>query len=129
MAGTRTNLNASHTTVQGYSSAAVTAAQILTEWVCPFKTARIGAIVASAATAGTGGGNTVLDVLLNGTTVFTTAANKPTLLATTTGEFANVEPDGTRTLKAGDILQLKVASISTTGQARLAMTVSINMGR
>lgn len=125
MPGTRSNANPVRTVLVGYSSAAVTASQNLLEHVVLFP-ARIGAIKAYAETAGTGGGNTVLDVTINGTTAFTTAGNKPTLAATSTGEFANVNPE-VRGLMPGDRVRLMVASISTTGHARLNLSVALEL--
>lgn len=107
----------------GYSSGAVTAAQILTEYVAPCY-GRISEVMANAVTAGTGGGNTVLDVQINGSSIWTTAANKPTLAATSTGNFAAARAD-LGGVHPGDRVTLLVSSISSTGQARLMMTVPI----
>jgi len=123
MPGTRSQTKNIVDTVQGYSSAAVTAAQILYEYVAPMF-GRIGGIKVLAVTAGTGGGNTVCDVLLNGTTIWTTPANRPTLLATSTGEFTNAVPD-VRGIRPGDRITVQVASVSSTGHARLMMTVAL----
>lgn len=125
MAGTRTNANPVRSILHGYSSAAVTANAIMTEYVMPFN-GRIRAIQAYAGTAGTGGANTVLDVLLNGTSIFTTTANRPTLLATSTGLFANLQPD-TQAVQVGDLVTLKTLSISTTGQARVSLDVAVEL--
>jgi len=111
--------------VQGYNVAAVTAALTLWEMVLPFA-GRIHAVKVYAAVAGTGAGNTVADVLLNGTSIWAAAGNKPLLLATATGEFANATPT-TQCFNAGDRLLLQVASISTTGHARLSISVAIGM--
>jgi hypothetical protein len=102
---------------------ATTAGQYLTELQMPFA-ARLGGIQATAQLAGSGAGSTVLDVLINGTSIWTTTASRPTLLALSTGSFAVVSP-GARTLKRGDRLSLLVAAISTTGHARVALTVAI----
>src|SRR5262245_32594389 len=115
MPGGRINAYPLRALLTGYSSAAVTAAQVLVEYVVPGPL-RVGAVVVNAVTAGTGAGNTVVDVLKNGTTMYSTTANRPTLLATATGEFANTAPD-VRTLGAGDRVTLSVASISSTGHA------------
>src|SRR2546425_11912972 len=118
MPGTRTNANATVTTIVGYSAAALTAAQTLVEWIAPYP-CRIGAVKVNGRTAGTGGGNTVMELLKNGTTMYTTAANRPTLLATSTGEFANTNPDVKGVLQ-GDVLLLQCSTISTTGQAAVS---------
>jgi hypothetical protein len=79
-----------------------------------------------AVTAGTGGANTVVDVLVNGTSIWATAGNKPTLLATSTGEFANAVGDPNKTgVRPGDRISIQVASISSTGHARLSATVAL----
>lgn len=126
MPGTRAQAKDIVDTVQGYSSAAVTAAQVLFEYVAPMF-GRISGIKFLAVTAGTGGGNTVGDVLLNGTSIWAVnTAGKPTLAATSTGEFTNSVPDpGSRAIRPGDRLTLQVASISSTGHARLMCTVGI----
>lgn len=124
MPGTTTNSNAVIDTVQAFSLAAVTAAQVLTEFTAPFA-ARIAAVVVNGTTAGTGVGNTVLDVMINGVTAYTTTANRPTLLATATGAFANVNPD-IRAIRAGNVIQVKVASVSTTGHAMVSASVALS---
>ena len=107
--------------VTGYSNAAVTASLYLVEDIIPFPT-HITAVKVYASTAGTGAGNTLVDVLLNVTTIWTTAGNRPTLAATSTGEFANTRPDA-RQVDSGDRIAIQVASVSTTGHARLSASV------
>src|SRR6266542_3214344 len=124
MPGTRSNAFPVHAVVSSFNAGAVTAALTLTEYVCLFP-GRIGAIKANAQTAGVGAGNGVLDVLLNGTSIWTTAGNRPTLLGTATGEFANTAPDS-RAVQPGDRLLLQSATIpATTGHARLMFSVAI----
>jgi|SRR5881396_151728 len=126
MPGTKTNAFPVRWPLVGYSNAATTAAQKLVEAIVLFP-CRIGAVKAYAVTAGVGAGNEVLDILINGTTAYTTAANKPTLLGTSTGEFANTNPD-IRSLLPGDRIELIVASIpATTGQARVMMSVALEL--
>jgi|SRR5215475_5174603 len=123
MPGTRTNGWAKPGSINGYSSAALTAALYLTEYIAPFS-GRIAAVRVNGRTAGTGAGNTVMELLKNGTTMYSTAANRPTLLATSTGEFANTNPD-IRSFVAGDVIALQCASISSTGHAAVAYTVTL----
>jgi len=125
MPGTKCNAFPIREIIVGYNVAAVTASLYLNEVILPFK-GRILAVKVYAVTAGTGAGNTVVDVLLNGTTIWATAANKPTLLATATGEFANTMPT-TQSFNESDRLTLIVASISTTGHARLSVSVAVGM--
>ena len=125
MPGTRSQAKNVVHVAQGYSSTAVTAAQVLTEFVSVVF-GRISGIKFFAVTAGTGGGNTVGDVLLNGTTIWATAANRPTLAALSTGEFNNAVPDpGSRGIRPGDRITIQVNSVSTTGHARLMASVAI----
>lgn len=114
--------------IDGYSNAAVTAGQFFVEKVVT-SVGRIGGIQANAATAGTGVGNTVLDVLLNGTSIWTVSGDRPTLAAASTGAFASKPPATRLAIKPGDILALKVASISTTGHARLSLSVALEKPR
>jgi len=126
MPGTRSQAKNIVDVISGYSSAAVTAAQVLNEYVVPCF-GRIGAVKFFAVTAGTGGGNTVGDVLLNGTSVWATAGSKPTLAATSTGEFTNAVPDpGSRGVRPGDRITVQVGSISSTGHARVMASVAID---
>ena len=123
MAGTHTGAASVVDTFQGYANAAVTASQYLGETVVLFP-CRLTAVKVYAATAGTGAGNTVVDLLRNGTSVWSTAGNRPTLAATSTGEFTNTRPT-TWTLDPGDRLAWQVASVGTTGHARLAAGVAL----
>lgn len=123
MPGSRSNGWAKPGTINAYFSAAVTAALYGTEWIAPFS-GRIAAVKVNARTAGTGGGNTVMELLKNGTTMYTTSGNRPTLLATSTGEFANTNPD-VRSFLAGDVIALQCASVSSTGHAAVAYTVLV----
>ena len=125
MPGTRAQSKNIIDNIPGYSSAAVTAAQVLTEYVATCF-GRLTAVKFLAVTAGTGGANTVGDVLINGTSIWSAAGNKPTLLATATGEFANTVGDpGRVAVRPGDRITLQVNSVSTTGHARLMATATI----
>lgn len=123
MPGTKTNGWAKPGTINGYGSAAITASQYLAEWVAPFP-GRISAVNVNGRTAGTGGGNTVMELLKNGTTMYTTSANRPTLAATSTGAFANTNPD-VRSFVPGDVIALQCASVSSTGHAAVSYTVLV----
>ena len=125
MPGTRAQPKNVVDVVQGYSSAAVTANQVLTEYVSVVF-GRLHGVKFLAVTAGTGGANTVGDVLINGTSVWANAANKPTLAATSTGEFTNAVPDpNSQAIRPGDRITIQIASISTTGHARLMASAGI----
>lgn len=126
MPGTTTNAFPVRHVFTGYSNAATTLNQILSETVAPFD-GQIRAVKVHAVTAGVGAGNEVVDLLKNGTSVYTTAANKPTLLGTATGEFANTAPD-VKAVQKGDRLTWQVTSIpATTGQARVMASAAIEL--
>jgi|SRR6516162_11046873 hypothetical protein len=122
MPGTRAQAKNVVDVVSGYSSAAVTAAQVLSEYVSVVF-GRLSGIKFSAVTAG--GGACVADVLVNGTSVWSVAGNKPTL-ASGTGEFTNSVPDpGSRGIRPGDRITLQINSVTTTGPARVSASVGI----
>lgn len=115
-----------------FNLAAVTAAQVLAETFFPWSSGKIAGVSFGAVTPGTGGGNTVLDILINGVSAYTTTANRPTLLAVTgsTGapasggaRFSAGQPD-IRTLRYDDRITVIVQSISSTGHARLSGSVA-----
>ena len=122
MPGTRAQAKNVVDVVSGYSSAAVTTAQVLSEYVSVVF-GRLSGIKFSAVTAG--GGACVADVLVNGTSVWSVAGNKPTL-ASGTGEFTNSVPDpGSRGIRPGDRITLQINSVTTTGPARVSASVGI----
>lgn len=126
MPGTRAQSSNVCDTVQGYSLAAVTLNQILFEYVSVLF-GRITGVKFLAVTAGVGAGNTVGDVLLNGTSIWSNVANKPTLLGTATGEFANAIPDAAfRGVRPGDRLTIQIITIpATTGHARVTANIAL----
>jgi hypothetical protein len=121
--GTRVQVASICDSVQGYNAGAVTAALVLWKYVT-VSFGRIKGVKAYAGTAGTGGGNTVLDITINGTSIWSVAGNKPTLAATSTGEFANSDPD-VGAFRPGDRVSMLVSSISTTGHADLYFTAAV----
>lgn len=126
MPGTRAQAKNLIDNVVGYSNAAVTAGQVLSEYVSN-SFGRLTAVKFLAVTAGSGAGNTVGDVLLNGTSIWSATANKPTLAAASTGEFANAIGDAGRVaVRPGDRITLQINTIpATTGHARVMATASI----
>jgi len=122
MPGTRSQAKNIVDTAAGYSNAATTAGQVLTEYVAVYF-GRLSAIKFSAGTAG--GGACVGDVLINGTSVWASTANKPTL-ASGTGEFTTSVPDpGSRGIRPGDRITLQINTVTTTGPARVCATAAI----
>lgn len=69
----------------------------------------VSAIVGTAPT----GASLIVDVLKNGTTIFTTTANRPTIVAGATQTTTFPRPDVTR-LVAGDNLTLSISQIGST---------------
>jgi hypothetical protein len=126
MPGTRAQSKDVIDNVCGYSSAAVTANQILNEYVVT-SYGRLTGIKYLAVTAGSGAGSTVADVLKNGTSIWAVAANRPTLAAASTGEFTNSLGDaGSAAVRPGDRITLQINTIpATTGHARVMATASI----
>ena len=126
MPGTRAQAKNIIELVSGYSNAAVTANQYLWEFVS-VSYGRLTGIKTYATTAGSGAGNTVVDVFVNGTSIWGNVANKPTLAAASTGEFANTIGDpGKVGIRPGDRIAIQVITIpATTGHARLTATVAL----
>ena len=111
-----------------FTAAALTAAADKHRWIVPFYLT-IMEVYCSAGTAGSGGTSNIIDVHLNGTTIFTTQDNRPTLLTGDTGAFSlsgagavNMPPEVV-SLKPGDILTYDVDQISTTGCALFAIAI------
>ena len=106
------------------ATGAVTAGQVLTEWSsCVY--GRIGGFSAQAQTAGSGAGNTVLDVQITGTSIYTVTASRPTLASASTGQFTNAKAN-IRAIRPGDRVTVLVLSIpATTGHARVSGTVAV----
>ena len=70
----------------------------------------VDAVVGTAPT----GANLVLDILKNGTSIFTTTANRPTILAGATKvAVPTARPDVTD-VAAGDVIELQIVQIGST---------------
>jgi hypothetical protein len=136
--------------IQLQSPTALAAGPLLT-YVIPFR-CEIGQIAAYAGTAGTGGGSTVLDILVSHlnlttgvydtpTSLWGTAANRPTMLAVNTGLFNVARPDwltnaatlaagqalsSSLALKPGDVISVS-AAISSTGHALFALSIALHL--
>jgi archaellum component FlaG (FlaF/FlaG flagellin family) len=86
--------------------------------------ARIVSIHGNAGQAGSGTGNTVIDVLVNGTSIFS-GATKLQLAAASTGAMT-VGAFNTRSLRPGDVVTVQVTGVpSTSGHGRVAVSVSL----
>ena len=108
---------------EDYSNGALTAAGQKREWIVTFY-GRIVDVICDSETAGSGGTSDIIDVNKNGTTIYTTQANRPTLSVGNTGMFTEAgEPNGTLTVVPGDILSYDVDQICTTGSARFKISI------
>lgn len=130
--GTQSNARDVRHVIAGFSNSAVAAGQLLAQEVVLFP-CQIGAIGGYAYTAGSGTGNTVLDVLVARSTAPTTftsifatlTGNRPTLASASTGGFVGSVP-GWRDLLPGDVVVIEVLSIpSSTGHARVTGCVAL----
>ena len=99
-------------------------------WVVPAY-GRILEVFCSSGTAGSGGTSDIIDVLLNGTTIFTTQGNRPTLLVGDTGTFtlsglgASIAQPEVIIVKPGDILRWVCEQQCTTGSALFKIAIPI----
>lgn len=111
-------------TFEDFSNAAITTGTAKREWIVTFY-GRIVDIICDSETAGSGGTSDIIDVNKNGTTLYTTQANRPTLLVGNTGMFteAGVGPDAALTVVPGDILSYDIDQIATTGGARFKIII------
>lgn len=110
-------------TFEDFSNAAITTGAAKREWIVTFY-GRIVDVICDSETAGSGGTSDIIDVNLNGTTIYTTQANRPTLLVGNTGMFTeSSEPDAALTVVPGDILSYDIDQIATTGSARFKISI------
>lgn len=107
-----------------YNAAALTAAAVKKEWIVPFR-CRLVDVIIDSETAGSGGTSDIADINKNGTTIYTTQANRPTLLSGDTGLWTEAaEPEVTE-FAAGDVLSLDIDQIATTGSARVKVAIVV----
>lgn len=113
------------------SSAAITAGTGKWKWIVPCYS-RIADIIVHSATAGSGGTSDIIDVNLNGTTIFTTQGNRPTLLVGDTGQWtvsglgatnSLASADGTLVLVPGDYITYDIDQVCTTGSALVDIAI------
>ncbi len=109
-----------------YTNAALTVGNQKREWVvdqpCDLSTIRI-----NSGGAGVGAGNSTIDIMVNGSSIYATNA-KPTIPTASTGDWTVLPPDaGKGALKAGDIIEWRVTGIpATSGHTRTALTIETN---
>lgn len=106
-----------------YSAGALTAATLKYEWIVPFNCSIID-VLADSEGANGGTDDDILDVNRNGTTIFGTQANRPTLTADDTGAFT-VGKWSVTELRAGDVLSYDVDAVGATGSTRFKLAVVV----
>lgn len=105
-------------------SAVTVGTQLILFGPAPFNCV-IGGIQAYAYVAGTGIGSTVIDILKNGTSIWTTAANRPTLASASTGAFALSKPT-TLSVRRNDLLQAEIVTIpASSGHGFVTLTLTL----
>ena len=112
--------------LEHYTSAALTAATEKKEWVIPFY-CRIIDVIIDSETANSGEADDIADVNINGTTIYTTQANRPTLTLSNTGLWAEAAEPEVTALSPGDIISYDIDQIATTGSARVKVTILLGM--
>lgn len=110
--------------LEHYSAAALTAAAGKYEWVCPVN-GRITDVICDSAAANSGDATEIIDVNINGTTIYTIQGNRPTLPASDTGMFAEAGEPEVTDVRAGDIISYDVDQIATTGSTRFKILIVI----
>ena len=84
---------------------------------------RITDVVVDSITAGSGGTSDIIDIHLNGTTIYTTQANRPTLLQADTGMWTEAGEPEVTILSPGDVLTIDIDQIATTGSALVEVSI------
>lgn len=113
--------------LQDYSNGAITTGTSKKEWIVPAYGRILDVIVDSETAGQTGGTSDIIDVNINGTTIYTTQGNRPTLLLNDTGMWTEAAEPEVTTLSPGDIISYDVDQVCTTGSARVKVTILIGM--
>ena len=109
--------------LEGYSLAAITATTFK-DWICPIH-GRIVDVIVDSETANSGESEDIMDIDINGTTIYTTQGNRPSLVAADTGIWIeDGEPEIT-VVRPGDIITATVDTIATTGSKRVKVLIVI----
>lgn len=115
-----------------YSSAAVTVGTNKREWVVPTGV-RINRVHVAGGGAGGGAGSTTIDINLNGTTIFTTQGNRPSLATASTGAFTDGLPDVTTVTESAagsgyGLISYDVDAVpATSGHTRVAVAIILGL--
>ena len=96
------------------------------EWVMPFNGIIVDVICHVATAQGPLGSTSIIDVNINGTTIYTTQANRPTLADGDTGYYTEAGEPEITVLRVGDILSYDVDQIgSGTAATRFKITIVV----
>ncbi len=109
---------------EDYSKSAITAGTIKREWILPFN----GQIVDVLADSETIGGNSnqadIIDININGTTIYTTEGNRPSLPLVYTFVFEEAGEPEVASFIAVDILSYDVDQVDGSGgSARFKLSI------
>ena len=108
--------------LEHYTAAALTTGTNKKQWIVPFPYRIVDVIVNSEA-AGSGGTSTIIDVNINGTTIYTTQGNRPTLLTADTGMYTEAAEPEITSGKGGDVIAYDIDQIASTGPTLTTVTI------
>lgn len=107
-----------------YKAGNEVAATLDWEWIVPFY-GEIIDVICDAATA-PAGSSSIIDVNINGTTIYTTQGNRPTLVAADTGYYTEAGEPQVVSLVPGDVLSYDVDQIgSGTAATRFGIVIVV----
>ena len=105
-----------------YSNAALTTG-VKAEFVIT-RHCRIADVIIDSETAGSGGSADIIDIHKNGTTIYTTQGNRPTINSGDTGMWTRADEPEIDTLEPGDVLLIEVDQVcSSAGSARAKVLI------
>lgn len=122
-------VNQAHSVVakfEDYVAAALTTGTAKKEWIVPVF-CRLLDVIADSEVAGSGGVSDLLDINKNGTSIFTTQANRPTLLAGNTGMFTEAGEPEIASFVPGDVLSYDVDQVASTGSSRFKLCITFGV--
>jgi hypothetical protein len=109
-----------------YNSTAAITVGVKKEWIVPCY-GRILDVICDSEVANDGADD-IIDIHKNGTTIFTTQANRPTLTDGDTGMFSQAGRPQVTNLSPGDILLLEIDQVgSTSGSARFKAIIVVGL--
>ena len=113
-------------TAEDFVVAPLTTGALKRQWVAPAKM-RLRSVKVYSPAVGAGGTSTIIDVNKNGTTIFTTQANRPTLLLANSGFYTIALPPEIVMFDEGDIISYDVDQITTTGPANTSVSLEFTL--